>query len=462
MKLRDAQLEITDFGLRHSRANIWAGMGVGKTVSLLTLISSLDLMTDVLPVLVVAPKRVATGVWPMELAKWPHLKGLAVSVMVGTEAERSDALRRRADIYVINYDNLVWLEEKLATKWFFRTVVADESTKLKGFRVKQGGKRAASLGRFARATRRWYNLTGTPNANGLQDLWGQQWFIDYGRRLGSSYTDFQRRWFSTNPYTGEIEPLPWAEDDIKKLLSDCTISIRSEDYFDLPDLIVNNLYFDLPRKARNIYQEMERNYFVELGSGSEVSAPIAMSKSMKLLQIANGMVFTNDPDTGKPTGKAEEIHDEKIQALREIVDEANGESVMVAYHFTPDRDRILKEFPEAVFLDENPKTQDLWNKGKIRMLVAHPESAGHGLNLQDGGRILAMYGHWWRFEAYAQIVERIGPMRQFQSGHPRTVYVHNIVARNTVDEAVVASRSEDMTLLKSLMDYMSTKQRRQE
>jgi SNF2 family DNA or RNA helicase len=457
--LKLAQHDIMDFGLRHGRGNIWAGMGVGKTLAMSTLVSAMDLMTDVFPVLVIAPKRVATGVWPLEMVKWAHLRHMKVSVIVGSPVDREAALKAKADIYVINYDNLQWLEFKLGSKWFFRTVIADESTKLKGFRLNKGGARAASLGRFARATRRWYNLTGTPNGNGLHDLWGQQWFIDQGRRLGHSYTDFTTRWFQTDAYTREVVPTPWAENEIRGLLADCTIAIRTEDYFDLPDTIVNNVYVDLPGHVRAMYNQMEKNFFFDLINGSHVSAAISATKSMKLLQVANGIVFTTDPDTGEPTGKAEKLHDEKIQALREIVDEANGESVMVAYHFIPDRDRLLKEFPQAVFLDDNPKTQERWNKGQIRMLVAHPESAGHGLNLQDGGRILAMFGHWWRFEAYAQIVERIGPMRQLQSGHPRTVFIHNIVARDTVDEAVIARRDSHATLLQSLMGYKNESRR---
>lgn len=459
-QLRPYQHLIERFPLQKRRVNIWAGMGLGKTVSVSTTIASLALIADdALPVLVVAPTAVARTVWKQEIMGWDHLKHLKVNVMLGTATERRAALRGIADVYVINYENLQWLERECAGGgWPFRTVIADESTFLKSFRLKQGGARAASIARFAHScVKRWINLTGTPAENGLIDLWGQAWFLDKGERLGASFTSFEERWFY-RPARGDessriLVPHDHANGEIKDLLSDITLCLESKDQFQLPDQVNNTVFVELPPKARKVYDAMQKDFFAELASGGAAEAAHAAAKSQKLLQIASGSVFLTDDD-GNQLSTWEHVHDEKIDALRSIVEEAAGMPVLVSYTFTHERDRILKAFPGAKHLDGKQKTIDDWNAGKIPILVAHPKSAGHGLNLQHGGNILVFFGHWWALGLYLQIIERIGPVRQLQSGYDRPVFVHHIVARGTVDELVMASISSKRGVLETLMEAM--------
>jgi len=310
-------------------------------------------------------------------------------------------------------------------------VVADEATKLKGFRLRQGGKRAQALASVAHTkVKRFINLTGTPSPNGLEDLWGQTWFLDGGERLGRTFTAFRERWFqkSFDGY-GSIA-LPSAQGEMQDRLRDICLTIDAKDYFDLDEPIVNNIYIDLPIRARELYQDMEKQMFMEL-EGHEVEAFNAAARTGKCLQIANGAAYIDDKQNWK------EVHDAKLQALEEIIEEAAGAPVLVAYHFKSDLARILHTFPQARSLDANPSTIKEWNEGRIPVLLAHPASAGHGLNLQDGGNILVFFGHNWNLEERLQVIERIGPVRQKQAGHDRPVFIHNIIARDTVDEMVI-------------------------
>jgi len=437
------QRYIEDHMLDTPRAGVWAGMGLGKTVSTLTGLDKLQISGHVTkPALVVAPLRVAQNTWPDEAAKWEHLSGMEVQPIVGSSVERATALRNKnAAVFTINYENLPWLVNFLSERpWPFGPIIADESTKLKGFRLRQGTVRARALARIAHSQcDRWVNLTGTPSPNGLQDLWGQTWFLDAGQRLGRTFDAFRQRWFQKSFDGFKIEPLPFAQEQIEDKLRDICLSLNAADYFDIAEPIVNMIYVDLPPKARALYQDMERRMFMEL-EGHEVEAFNAAARTMKCLQIANGAAYV-DPevvDDSSPKARAwKEIHDVKIQALEDVIEEAAGMPVLVAYHFRSDLDRLLRAFPGARTLDKNPTTLRDWNAGKIQILLAHPVSAGHGLNLQDGGNILAFFGHNWNLEEYLQIIERIGPTRQAQSGHNRPVFIHHIVARDTIEEDVM-------------------------
>jgi SNF2 family DNA or RNA helicase len=438
---RDYQVAITRQILSQPRTNVWAGMGAGKTVSTLT---AIDILLTVLgeegPVLVVAPLRVATSVWPVEVRKWKHLHRLRVIAIVGDAETRKSALRAvlagRADVATINYDNLVWLVEIIGDKWPFKIVIADESTKLKSFRLKQGAKRAQALGRVAHPkVRRFVNLTGTPAPNGLKDLWGQNWFIDAGERLGRTYQAFEDRWFEAvrNPNTEfhDKRPRDFAQEQIEDKLRDRTLTVNPADHLDLPKLIRNVIEVDLPARARASYRDMEREMFTELENGQQLEAFNAASKTIKCLQLANGAAYTDDQGTWT------EIHKMKLEALEDIVEEAAGMPVLVAYHFKSDLARLKVAFPRGRELDKKPQTIVDWNEGRIPLLFAHPASAGHGLNLQDGSNIMAFFGLWWDLEQHDQIIERIGPTRQAQSGHNRPVYIHYIAAKRTVDMTVL-------------------------
>ena len=450
---REYQHAILERVLDLPRCAIWAGMGMGKSVSTLTALDILEL-TEPGPALVLAPLRVAASPWPDEAKKWEHLRNVEVSAVVGTPEERRAALRRPATIYTTNYEQLPWLIEHFGDKWPFRKVVADESTKLKNFRLKQGGVRSRSLGRVAHCkVDRFIELTGTPSPNGLADLWGQAWFLDSGVRLGRSFEAFKSRWFQSIQLGADrnavrLEPLPFAQEQIEGRLRDLCLSLDARDYFDIDEPIVNIIRVELPPKARRLYRDMEREMFMQIGE-HEIEAFSAASKTIKCLQIANGAAYTDDQ-----CNDFSEIHDAKLQALEDVIEEAAGMPVLVAYHFKSDLARLQRAFPKGRVLDKNPQTIRDWNAGKIPVLFAHPASAGHGLNLQDGGNILVFFGHWWDLEQYMQIIERIGPTRQAQAGHDRPVFIHHIVAADTVDELVMARRDSKREVQDLLLEAM--------
>lgn len=451
------QRPMVRFGLEHERCCVFARMGSGKTGAMLTLVDALRNVLDEPAPLVIAPRNVALLTWPTEARKWLS-DNFRVSLILGDASQRAAAVAASADLYVATYDNLQWLVEHAFERWKWRTVIADESTRLKGFRLKKGGKRAAELGRVAfTKVRRWINLTGTPYGQGFKDLWGQMWFIDQGVRLGRTYTGFQDRWFTARP-SGLGGRLQWkvlehAPAEIMDRVKDLCISIDPKDYMDLPDLHVNTVHVELPSKARHIYRRVERELVLDIERG-EIGIAHAGAKINKLKQIASGGVY---PAVGEV---AEMIHEEKLHALRSIVEEANGMPVLVAYQYKFELDRIMKAFPEArTFNSTTPRSEVLeciaeWDRGLVPLLVLHPKSAGHGLNLQDGSCIAALYGQTDSLEEYQQFVERIGPVRQAQAGHPRNVTVHSIVARNTVDELSMYRRESGQEMLDLFIERM--------
>jgi SNF2 family DNA or RNA helicase len=331
-------------------------------------------------------------------------------------------------------------------------VVADESTKLKGFRTRQGTARAKALGTVSHRIKRFIALTGTPSPNGLQDLWGQMWFVDGGQRLGRTFTAFEQRWFRRGFDGFSIEPLPHAQKEIESKLKDVCLALEPKDHFDLREPIKNVIEVELPEDVRVKYKELQNQMFTELEQAEEshgVTAVNSAALTMKCLQMANGAVYV-----GEDNNQWAEVHDEKIKALEEIVEEAAGAPVLVAYHFRSDLARLTKAFPKGRVLDQNPKTLDDWNAGKIPVLFAHPASAGHGLNLQDGGNIIAFFGLNWNMEEHAQVIERIGPTRQKQAGYDRPVFIHYIVAKNTVDKLVMARLESKREVNDILMEAM--------
>ena len=454
---RDYQNIIIDHILQHPRCGVWAGMGMGKSVSTLTAIDILNLVQPGLT-LAIAPLRVASSTWPEEADKWEHLENIKVSPVIGSIYERRAALRRDANVFTINYENLPWLLEEYGTNWPFTKVVADESTKLKSFRTRQGGKRAHALAMVAHSkVKRFIELTGTPSPNGLADLWGQAWYLDRGNRLGKTFSAFEKRWFQkiqvgSDRFATRLEPLPHAQREIEDALRDLCVSLNAKDYFDISEPITHVVEVELPEKARKLYKAMEKDMYIDLNKNTAVEAFDAGSKTMKCLQLASGAIYTNEKNT-----EWAEVHDAKLQALEEIVGKAAGMPVLVAYHFKSDLVRLKKAFPKGRELDQNPKTIKDWNAGKIPLLFAHPASAGHGLNLQDGGNIIAFFTHWWDLEQFQQIIERIGPTRQAQAGHDRPVFVYHIVARGTVDNVVMKRRDTKRAIQELLMENLKAK-----
>jgi SNF2 family DNA or RNA helicase len=453
----DYQHAMINHIIDHPRCALFAGMGTGKTSSTLTALEILEAFEPG-PTLVVAPLRVAATTWPDEAQKWEHLKNFKVVAVVGNIEQRIHALNQKANVYTINYENLPWLVEYLGNDWHFRKIVADESTKLKGFRIRQGGLRARALGKVAhtKLVDRFIELTGTPAPNGLKDLWGQMWFIDRGERLGTSFVSFKSRWFQqiqigADRNAVQLVPFEHSQKEIQDKLQDVCISIEAKDYFDIKEPIVNVIEVELTGKAQKLYRDMEKEMFIELSENTEVEAFNAASKTMKCLQIASGAIYTDE------NGTWQAVHDLKIQALESIIEEASGMPVLVSYHFKSDLARLLKAFPQGRHLDKDPQTIKDWNAGKIPVMFAHPASAGHGLNLQDGGNILVFFSHWWDLEQYQQIIERIGPTRQAQAGYNRPVYINHIVAKGTMDTTVMERRESKREVQDLLMEAMKNR-----
>jgi SNF2 family DNA or RNA helicase len=446
-------------------------MGLGKTMSVLTALDYM-LMAGVIttPTLVCAPLRVAGGTWPDEAAKWSHLRHIDVMPIIGDPKTRTRALMQsiRAgnnSVYTINYENLSWLETALSEegiKWPFGYVVPDESTKIKGLRVSartsksgkeyiqgQGGARAKALAKMVHKYKpRITELTGTPSPNGLKDLWGQIWYLDGGQRLGRSYDAFMSRWFKKSFDGYSFEVLPHAMAEVQILLRDICLTVDIADYQDIAAPVVNTIYVDLPSKARKLYDDMERDMFLQIKE-NQVEAFNQASCTIKCLQLANGAIFINGSNK-----EFAEVHDVKIQALEDVLEEAAGMPVLVAYHFKPDLARLMRAFPDGINI-ATPDGLRRAKKGEGRVWFGHPDSIGHGVDgLQEHCNICAFFGHWWNLETFLQFIERIGGVRQMQAGRNRPVFVYHIVARDTVDEIVMARRDSKREVQDLLLEAM--------
>lgn len=449
---RSYQKLIVDNILYNKRTAVFAGMGLGKTASTLEAIRQIKAVRPSLTVLIIAPLRVAQSTWPDEVRKWDSFKNLRVSVICGSAKARRDALLADADIYTINYENIPWLVEELKGDWFFDLIVADESTRLKGLRARQGTQRAKALAKVAFKSEGFVELTGTPAPNGLLDLWGQMWFLDKGARLGKSFSAFQKEFFyPISRGGGATRWVEWklqegSDKRIKRRIEDVSITVNPEDYFDVAKNIFNDIVVELPREVMRQYRKFARELYLELEGGEEITASNAAVKTGRLLQMASGAVYAEDGEAYSV------IHGAKIEALKSVIEEANGAPVLCAYSYRHEVDRIRKAFPQARLLDKNPQTIRDWNEGKVPLLLAHPASCGHGLNLQDGGNILVFFSCTWSLELHDQIVERIGAVRQAQAGHDRPTFVHYLIAKGTLDEAVKERLSTKRDILDVLLD----------
>lgn len=453
---RPYQKLVTDFILEHDRCGIWAGMGMGKSSATLNAIDVRQMLSN-RPALVIAPLRVATTTWPDEVRKWEHLSHLTVLPIVGSEKDRLRALRYDANIYTVNYEQIPWLVEHYGDRWPFEDVYSDESTKLKGFRLRQGTQRAKALGRVAHTKIKTFTqLTGTPAPNGLEDLWGQAWFLDKGERLGRTYDAFKQRWFRKK-YTGfGTEPMEHAQEQIQRALKDICLTIDAKDWFDLEEPIVNNIYVDLPARARALYDDMEKRAFMEIQQGMvnhEVEAFGAAQKIGKCLQLANGAAYL-----GEGSKEWAEVHDAKIQALEDIVEEAAGMPVLVSIQFKSDLARLLKAFgKDAIALNSQEGVRRA-QRGEGKVWLGHPASMGHGVDgLQQHSNIMAFFGHDWNLEQRLQIIERIGPTRQMQAGMNRPMFIHNIIARDTADSMVIERVETKRSVQDVLMNAMKVR-----
>ena len=426
-------------------AGLFLDMGLGKTVITLTAIK--DLIEDfaVWRVLVTAPPRVAADTWTREFRKWDHLQGLRVSTVIGTPKQRAAALEKDADVYIISRDCLAWLVDYYQQKrngWPFDMLVIDE---LSGFKNSQA-KRFRAIRKTLPCTKRVVGLTGTPSPNGLIDLWAQIYLLDRGERLGRTLGFYREKYFRPGKRNGFVvyqwEPVRGAQEAIEDKLRDLCLSMSAEDYLQLPERIDRTVSVTLSPKERRIYDRMEKESLIELkAEGDAVVALNAAATMTKLLQIANGRVYTEE-------GNVLQIHDGKLRALEEIVEDATS-PVLVFYSFRHDLAAIRERIPEARILNGAKDIQD-WNDGSIPVLLAHPASAGYGLNLQAGGHIIVWYGLTWSLELYQQANARL-----HRQGQDHAVIIHHLITEGTVDEQVMAALERKDTSQAALLAALS-------
>ena len=427
----DYQQYAIDFIESHPTAAVLLDMGLGKTVITLTALN--DLLFDhfeISRVLVIAPLRVARNTWPQEIGKWEHLKHLRYAVVVGTEKERREALRKSASLYIINRENVPWLVEK--TDFTYDAIVIDELSSFKNW----SSKRFKALMKVRPLAKRVIGLTGTPSGNGLMDLFAEFKVLDMGQRLGRFITKYRQDYFVPDKRNGQVvfsyAPLPGAEERIYEKISDITISMEAADHLRMPELIESEYSVRMDEAEKKMYDSMCEQLVLQM-KGNEVTAANAGVLSGKLVQMANGAVYTDD-------GATLHIHDRKLDALEDIIESMNGKPLLVAYWFRHDAERVEKRVP-CVRLDTD-ETIARWNRGEIPVALIHPASAGHGLNLQSGGSSLVWFGITWSLELYQQTVARL--YRQGQNSN--TVVVQHIIAEGTIDERILrALKRKDKT-----------------
>ena len=423
----------------HPVSALFLDCGLGKTSITLTAIN--DLLFDSFEahhILVIAPLRVARDTWPAEIKKWEHLKGLTYAVAVGTVKERRAALMEGADITIINRENLGWLIDSSGFPFDYDMVIIDELSSFKNHK----SKRFQSLMKVRPKVKRIIGLTGTPSSNGLMDLWAEFKLLDLGERLGRFITHYRNDYFVPDKRNGEIiysyKPMPYAEDDIYRKISDITISMKSTDHLQMPELITSQYEVELSEEESERYEELKADFILELPEG-EVTAANAASLTGKLSQLANGAIYDDE-------GNIIEIHDRKLDALEDIIESANGKPLLVAYWFKHDLQRIKKRFD----VREIKTSKDIndWNNGDIPVAVIHPASAGHGLNLQAGGSTLIWFGLTWSLELYQQTNARL--WRQGQTSG--TVVIEHIVTKGTIDERILKALSLKEVSQNALID----------
>lgn len=431
-KPHDYQTYATNFILKNPISAIFLDMGLGKSV--ITLTSIFDLALDsfiIRKTLVIAPLRVARDTWPAEIEKWDHLKGLTYSVAIGTEKERKNALMQKVDIYLINRENVDWLVNRSGLPFDYEMVVVDELSSFKA----HSSRRFKAIRSVRPKVKRIVGLTGTPSGNGLMDLWAEIGILDMGQRLGRFITHFRNKYFIPDKRNQNIifsyKPLPGSEDEIYRLISDITISMKSTDYLKMPECVINEIPVKLSDKEMKVYETMKQNLVLSL-KDKEVDAASAASLSNKLLQMANGAVYADD-------GSVVPIHDRKLDALEDVIEAANGKPVLIAYWYKHDIERIQKRF--TVTKLDTADSIKAWNNGEIPVAIIHPASAGHGLNLQTGGSTLVWFGLTWSLELYQQTNARL-----WRQGQMDTVIIHHLISKGTMDERVMkALKNKDNT-----------------
>nr|WP_243276006.1 DEAD/DEAH box helicase [Faecalicatena contorta] len=437
-KPHEYQAYATEYILNHPIVAVLLDMGLGKSVITLTAIFDLTLDSFLVrKVLVIAPLRVARDTWPAEIEKWDHLKGLKYTVVVGSEVQRKTALMKRAQVYIINRENVEWLISRSGIPFDFDMVVIDELSSFKSHQAK----RFKSLMKVRPKVNRIVGLTGTPSSNGLMDLWAQYRLLDMGQRLGRFIGRYREDYFVPDKRNQQVifsyKPKPGAEEAIYRLISDITISMEGADYLKLPELVINEVDVKLSEKEMKILDVMKRDLIATV-KGEEITAANAAALSGKLLQMANGAVYDDQ-------GTVLYIHDRKLDALEDLIEAANGKPVLIAYWFKHDLSRIQKRFEVEVLSTSDSIKR--WNDGEIPIAAIHPASAGHGLNLQAGGSTLIWFGLTWSLELYQQTNARL-----WRQGQKETVVIHHLIAKGTIDERVMKALNDKNNTQSALID----------
>lgn len=416
--------------ISQKRVGLFLDMGLGKTVVTLTAIYKLMFgYFEISKVLVIAPKRVAEGTWMQEKDKWSHLSMLHMSLVSGTAAQRKKALYSDADIYVIGRDNITWLVDFYKNAWPYDMIVIDESSSFKS----PSTRRFKSLARVSMKSERLVELTGTPSPNGMEDLWSQMYLLDAGERLESRYAWFRAKYFTPGARNSagivyKYQAKEGSSDAILKKIADICVSMKSEDYLQLPDMVIDDIPVILDAQAAAAYKELSRNMILSLpDDDTDISVTSAAALSNKLLQLANGALYDEE-------GNVRHVHDCKLEAYIELVESLNGQPLLTFYSFIHDRDRISAALASAKIkfriLNDSKDIED-WNSGKITVLLAHPASCAYGLNLQDGGHHICWFGLTWNFEQYSQANKRL-----HRNGQHSTVFVHRLLCKGTRDDDV--------------------------
>lgn len=441
-KAHDYQKYATQFLIDHNAAGLFLDMGCGKSVITLTALWELAFdYFDISKVLVIAPKRVAEDTWKREIEKWEHLAGITYSIVLGSREQRKTALNKKALLYIINRENVPWLIENY--KWDFDTIVIDELSSFKSNKAQ----RFKALKKVRPKLKRIIGLTGTPAPNSLMDLWSEIYLLDMGQRLGRYIGGFRDRFFTPDKRNRDVifsyKPREGAEDKIYELISDICVSMKALDHIKMPELIMNNIEVEMSSKELKLYEKFKSDMVLSLDGKELVStfpsekpcyasphlslrcidAVNAAALSNKLLQMANGAVYDDEK-------AVVEIHDKKLDALEDLIEATNGKPVLVAYWYKHDKDRIMRRF-QAEEINTSSDI-DKWNKGEMPVALIHPASAGHGLNLQQGGSTIVWFGLTWSLELYQQLNARL-----YRQGQKNTVIIHHIITKNTIDENVI-------------------------
>lgn len=424
--------------LELNSVGLFLDMGLGKTIITLMAIKELKFHRfQANKILVIAPKKVAEGTWQLEKDKWEETKSLRVSTVIGTEKQRIRALYTKADVYIVNRENVTWLVDFYKNDWPFDMVVVDEFSSFKNPKAK----RFLSLASVRPHIKRLVGLTGTPSPNSLADLWSQLFLLDGGERLGKRYAGFRERYFEPGKRNGYVVfnymAKQGSEESILSKISDICVSMKAEDYLSLPEAIEHEIPVILDAKAQKVYNDLEKKMVLEMESGEVIDVVSAAALSNKLLQLSNGAIYDEDHNW-------HEIHKAKIESFIETIESLSGRPALVFYNFQHDKDRILealKKLKLRVRVYKSVEDQKEWNAGKIDVLLTHPASSAYGLNLQAGGNHIIWFGLTWNYELYTQANKRL-----HRQGQKERVFIHHLVVKGSRDEDVMEAlkRKEDV------------------